>query len=171
LSDQGEVVAETAAPADADGLRGLVERVARRRQPVRAAIESMNGARFVHDALEELGWDVLVADTLSPPSSQGERALGAANAVTAKWSEGTSSDHYPQTSAANSGHLVWPSGLGQNNVSPANTRKTWCLDRLLHTREVAGSKPAAPIRTGCDPRRNRESTSLWLIESVLHSSA
>jgi transposase len=25
-------------------------------------IESMNGARFVHDTLEEAGWEVLVAD-------------------------------------------------------------------------------------------------------------
>jgi transposase len=25
-------------------------------------IESMTGARFVHDRLEELGWDVLIAD-------------------------------------------------------------------------------------------------------------
>ena len=62
LSEQGEVVAETAAAADADGVRGLAERVARHRQPVRAVIESMNGARFVHDTLEELGWEVLVAD-------------------------------------------------------------------------------------------------------------
>src|SRR3954454_20710816 len=62
LSDRGELVAETAAPADVDGLRGLVERVAGHRQPVRAVIESMNGARFVHDTLEELGWEVLVAD-------------------------------------------------------------------------------------------------------------
>src|SRR3954449_9980860 len=62
LSDRGELVAETAAPADVDGLRGLVERVAGHRQPVRAGIESMNGARFVHDSLEELGWEVLVAD-------------------------------------------------------------------------------------------------------------
>jgi transposase len=30
--------------------------------PVRAAIESMNGARFVHDRVEELGWDVEIAD-------------------------------------------------------------------------------------------------------------
>jgi hypothetical protein len=29
---------------------------------VRAVIESMTGARFVHDTLEELGWEVLVAD-------------------------------------------------------------------------------------------------------------
>jgi hypothetical protein len=29
---------------------------------VRAIVESMNGARFVHDTLEAQGWDVLVAD-------------------------------------------------------------------------------------------------------------
>ena len=29
---------------------------------MRAVIESMNGARFVHDTLEELGWEVLIAD-------------------------------------------------------------------------------------------------------------
>src|SRR3954464_4866946 len=62
LSDRGALVAETAAPADVDGLRGLVERVAGHRQPVRAVIESMNGARFVHDSLEQLGWEGLVAD-------------------------------------------------------------------------------------------------------------
>jgi transposase len=62
LSDHAEVVEQTAAPPDADGLRGLVGRAARYRQPVRAVIESMNGARFVHDTLEELGWEVLGAD-------------------------------------------------------------------------------------------------------------
>ena len=62
LSDRGELVAETAVPPDADGLRGLVRGVSHYRQPVRAVIESMNGARFVHDTLEEHGWEVLVAD-------------------------------------------------------------------------------------------------------------
>jgi transposase len=62
LSEHGELVAQTAAPPDGDGLRGLADRVGRYRQPVRAVIESMNGARFVHDTLEELGWEVLVAD-------------------------------------------------------------------------------------------------------------
>jgi transposase len=57
----GVVVAATAAPPDADGLRGLVERL-RPLGPVRAAIESMNGARFVHDQLELLGWEVEIAD-------------------------------------------------------------------------------------------------------------
>src|SRR4051812_28221585 len=62
LSDHAELVEQTVAPPDADGLRGLVARVARYRRPVRAVIESMNGARLVHDTLEELGWEVLVAD-------------------------------------------------------------------------------------------------------------
>src|SRR5512132_970272 len=60
LDGRGELVAETAVPADADGLRGLAERLAGSR--VRAVIESMSGARFVHGTLEEHGWEVLVAD-------------------------------------------------------------------------------------------------------------
>jgi len=48
---------------DADGLRSLARQVeALCGQPVRAAIESMNGARFVHDQLELAGWDVEIAD-------------------------------------------------------------------------------------------------------------
>ncbi len=31
-------------------------------EPVRAVIESMTGARFVHDTPERLGWDVRIAD-------------------------------------------------------------------------------------------------------------
>ena len=60
VGDAGEVLAQTAAAPDADGLRHLVGRVNASR--VRAVIESMTGARFVHDTLEELGWEVLVAD-------------------------------------------------------------------------------------------------------------
>jgi hypothetical protein len=60
LSGNGESITEFATPADADSLRGLARRV--RGQRVRAVIESMNGARFVHDMLEEAGWEVLVPD-------------------------------------------------------------------------------------------------------------
>ena len=49
-------------PPDADGLRGLADRLAGHGEPVSAAIESMNGARFVHDQLELAGWDVEIAD-------------------------------------------------------------------------------------------------------------
>ncbi len=64
LDEAGETVAAATAPPDADGLRGLAARVARFGEPVRAAIESMNGARFVHDQLEQAGWEVEIADAL-----------------------------------------------------------------------------------------------------------
>src|SRR3954462_15134447 len=62
LSGGGEIVEEFASPPDADGLRGLTRRVGSHGLVVRGVIESMTGARFVHDQLEELGWDVLIAD-------------------------------------------------------------------------------------------------------------
>ena len=42
---------------DADALRGLTRRVAGEGEPVRATVEGMTGARFVHDQLELAGWD------------------------------------------------------------------------------------------------------------------
>ena len=62
LDGEGATVEVGAAPPDADGLHGLTLRLDRHREPVRAAIESMNGARFVHDRLELAGWRVEIAD-------------------------------------------------------------------------------------------------------------
>ena len=62
ITEDGELAGRLAAPPDADGLRGLVARLASCGEPVHAVIESMTGARFVHDTLEELGWDVEIAD-------------------------------------------------------------------------------------------------------------
>jgi len=63
LSDRGEVVGEFPAPVDGEGLFGLSRRVGVFGQEVRGVVESMNGARFVHDELSErYGWEVLVAD-------------------------------------------------------------------------------------------------------------
>ncbi len=62
ISDQGELIGHFPAPADRDGLYGLTQRVAVYDQPVRGVVESMNGARFVHDELVAHGWEVLVAD-------------------------------------------------------------------------------------------------------------
>src|SRR5919197_1004838 len=63
LAQSGEHVDVGAVAADGDGLVGLARVVELRHgQPVRAAIESMNGARFVHDVLERCGWQVAVAD-------------------------------------------------------------------------------------------------------------
>ena len=66
LAEGGEVVAASAVAPDADGLGELTRRVERDHGPmvVRAAIESMTGARFVHDTLERCGWEVEVADAI-----------------------------------------------------------------------------------------------------------
>jgi transposase len=64
LDEAGVVLEAAAAPPDGGGLRGFARGVAERHGPVavQAAIESMNGARFVHDTLERCGWEVEVAD-------------------------------------------------------------------------------------------------------------
>jgi transposase len=60
LDEGGEVVSVTGAAPDADGLRVLASRFGT--GEVRAVVESMTGARFVHDTLEGHGWTVEVAD-------------------------------------------------------------------------------------------------------------
>jgi transposase len=63
LSESGERVDQLAAPPDADALRALARRIDEvYRVPVCAVIESMTGARLVHDTLEQEGWDVEIAD-------------------------------------------------------------------------------------------------------------
>ena len=62
LSDQGELVSELTAFPDSAGLKRLAQRVEAAGEPVRAVIESMTGARFVHDTLEQAGWSVEIAD-------------------------------------------------------------------------------------------------------------
>jgi transposase len=66
LDEGGDRVGVGAVPPDADGLRGFARQVELRygAGAVRAAIESMTGARFVHDSLERCGWEVEVADAI-----------------------------------------------------------------------------------------------------------
>jgi hypothetical protein len=63
LSDRGEHLDQLVVPPDADGLKRSREAGGGgSREPVCAAIESMTGARFVHDTLEQAGWEVEIAD-------------------------------------------------------------------------------------------------------------
>ncbi len=63
LSDRGEHLDQLAVPPDVDSLRRLARRIEEGRcQPVCAVIESMTGARIVHDTLEQQGWSVEIAD-------------------------------------------------------------------------------------------------------------
>ena len=63
LSEQGEHLDQLAAPPDVDALRSLARRIDEvHAEPVRAVVESMTGARLVHDTLEACDWDVEIAD-------------------------------------------------------------------------------------------------------------
>ena len=63
LSERGEHLDQLATPPDAEALRSFARRVEESyREPVCAVIESMTGARFVHDTLEQAGWEVEIAD-------------------------------------------------------------------------------------------------------------
>jgi transposase len=62
LDEDGRTVEVTAVSPDAPGLRRLAAHVLRFGHEVYGAIESMTGARFVHDTLERYGWDVAIAD-------------------------------------------------------------------------------------------------------------
>jgi transposase len=64
MDETGASLAVTTATPDAGGLASLAHRVGEFGQPVEAAIESMTGARFVHDQLELRGWDVQIADAV-----------------------------------------------------------------------------------------------------------
>jgi transposase len=64
LDEEGRTVDVLAVHPDADALRTLAHRVLRHGQEVSAVIESMTGSRFVHDTLERLGWDVMIADAV-----------------------------------------------------------------------------------------------------------
>jgi len=63
LSDRGEHLDQLAVPPDVDSLKTLARRIEEtHREPVCAVVESMTGARLVHDTLEGEGWDVEIAD-------------------------------------------------------------------------------------------------------------
>jgi transposase len=62
LDQDGELAANGAAAPDRDALAQLGRRVGD--ASVLAVIESMSGARFVHDQLELAGWDVRIADAV-----------------------------------------------------------------------------------------------------------
>ena len=63
LDEQGRQLDQLATPPDVDALRTLARRIEEvHGEPVCAVIESMTGARLVHDALEREGWAVEIAD-------------------------------------------------------------------------------------------------------------
>jgi transposase len=63
LGNEGDHLDQLTVPPDPDSLRGLARRIEEvHHEPVSAVIESMTGARIVHDTLEQEGWAVEIAD-------------------------------------------------------------------------------------------------------------
>jgi transposase len=63
LNEHGEHVDQLAVPPDSDSLRALAQRIDEvHGGSVCAVVESMTGARLVHDTLEQEGWSVEIAD-------------------------------------------------------------------------------------------------------------
>jgi len=63
LCEQGEHLDQLAVAPDVDSLRRLARRIDEvHAEPVSAVVESMTGARLVHDTLEQEGWSVEIAD-------------------------------------------------------------------------------------------------------------
>src|SRR5919199_7020698 len=88
MDETGAPMLVTTAAPDSGGLAALVHRVGEFDQPVVAAIESMTGARFVHDQLELRGWEVAIADAglgqrarAAGGQDRSHRRLGARRAV------------------------------------------------------------------------------------------
>src|SRR5215218_265038 len=70
LSDQGRHLDQLAVPPDVDSLRTLARRIDEvHGEPVCAVVESMTGARLVHDTLEAEGWDVEIATRIRSRAS------------------------------------------------------------------------------------------------------
>ncbi len=81
LDEEGRTIEVTAASSEVFGLRELVARISRYGEDVTAVIESMNGARFVHEQLELYGWDVEIADAvrvkgLAPLAAKTDKSSG-----------------------------------------------------------------------------------------------
>jgi transposase len=63
LSDEGRHLDQLAVAPDVDSLRTFARRIKQvHGEPVCAVVESMTGARLVHDTLEQEGWAVEIAD-------------------------------------------------------------------------------------------------------------
>src|ERR687885_2950941 len=63
LSEEGEHLDRLVVPPAVDSLKTLARRIDEvHGGPVCASVESMTGARLVHDTLEQEGWDVEIAD-------------------------------------------------------------------------------------------------------------
>src|SRR3954464_3036998 len=135
LDAEGATVDVGASPPDADGLRGLSERLDRQGAPIRAAIESMNGARFVHDRLELAGWQVEIAD------AQKGKGLGPLACKTAR-SDAPGAADPPRRDLV---PAIW---LPDPRVRAERERARWRLHLVRHRSSLKQRVPAVLLTPG-----------------------
>ena len=130
ISSEGELVEHFRAPCDRDGLYGLTRRLAVYGEPVRGVVESMNGARFVHDELVRNGWEVLVVDAvrvkgLAPLACKRARSMRACSRSCrfGIWwrRSGWRPQSYMPSGSAPGGGRIWS--------STARSSRTACMPR------------------------------------------
>ena len=145
LSGAGEHVDQLAAPPDADAPRALTRRIDEvYREPVCAVIESMTGARLVHDTLEQEGWDVEIADAqkvkgLAPLAckTDKDRLAGAGGLEPAR---------------AGAGDLAARTKIPARPPS-RHADVAQLVERWLPKPKVAGSKPVVRFQARIGPGR------------------
>ena len=115
LDEEGRTIEVTAATPEVFGLRELVARISRHGDEVTAVIESMNGARFVHDQLELNGWDVEIADAVKV------KGLAPLAAKTDRIDAGSSPSSGAATSCPPSGCPIRRSGPSASGPASGST--------------------------------------------------
>src|SRR6188472_2210552 len=121
MDESGTPLAVTTALPEAGGLAALVSRIgAEFGGPVYAAIESMNGARFVHDQLEMAGWQVEIAD--AQKQDRQDRLLGAGRAVAPGSGAGDLAAHPGGAGRAGTGPVAAASGAPPHRVEEPDPR-------------------------------------------------
>jgi hypothetical protein len=158
MDESGAPLAVTTALPEAGGLAALAARIgAEFDGPVYAAIESMNGARFVHDQLELAGWQVEIADAqkvkgLAPLACKTDKIdswvlaeLSRRDLVPAIWLP-TPAVRAERERARWRLHLVRHRTALKNRIHPARVRPSVPGVRSVRHRRPGATGPAGAAR-------------------------
>ena len=162
LAEDGEHLEVGAVAPDGDGLAGFARGVEDRHGPVlvRAAIESMNGARFVHDTLERRGWEVGVADAQkvkgldrwpARPTGSTRGCSPSSRAVIWCRRSGCPASSSAPSASAPAGACSWCASAARS--STASTRSCWRSGTPARSRTCSGFAAGRSSRGWSSPSR------------------
>jgi hypothetical protein len=181
LSGSGEHVDQLAVPPDGEALRALARRIDEvYREPVCAVIESMTGARLVHDTLEQEGWDVEIADAqrvkgLAPLACRPtRRRAGAGRLKPARPGAGDLAARPPDPARARAGPLSPAPGQAQVDGVVAADRQRFHLGPLapervpleIQSKSLGITQVLSALGSSRDPERGLELPTFISIDLV-----